>query len=729
MPRSPVTASLVLVSFAGLATKQSVPPPPPAHQTFGSGATAVVIDVVVRDGRGRPVTGLRQQDFTLVEDGVPQKIGGFVEVAQGDRGDAARGQRAVSVAAAEKLIEQAQNPAVTGPRFLAIVFDRLSSEGRGAAYKGALASLDTLRDGDFVGVFLADQTLVVIQSYTNNRARIEAAIRNVATRATTRYGSVGNVEDLRNRDPFGGIRGGSADPSVPVVASAESEGRPVDGRTIASRELEAVLSATKASWEILERNRQGYTTTDALLAVVEGLGVLPGRKTLVFFAEGLAIPDVVLPHFRNVVAAANRANVSAYTIDSAGLRVHSTDAATGRAVRAAGAAGLAVDSTGANSSSTALLEYNEDVLRKDPRTSLTLLANQTGGFLVDNTNDLANAFRRVDVDRRFYYLLTYASTNTSLDGTWRNVSVTVPDRKVTIRSRSGYMATAKPSTIPLVAYESDALAALTRNPAPTDLPVRSAALVFPGGTEARVAVLASTDGSALEFQRTGDQFRAEFTIVTRILDVEGVVVRKASQPYRLNGPTADIDRARAGSIVFFRQPSLEPGVYTLEVAVHDALTSKVGVRRSSFTVPSRASEGLDVSSLVLVGRAEPIKPNERQPDNPLFLDDVVLYPALGEPLPASANLTLTCYLSMAQIGGAAPAVEMELLRDNATVARGPLALPPPDNAGRIRYLGQLSLGGSASAPGDYVLRVTVTANGRRIVREATFTVAAAGPRF
>ena len=59
--------------------------------------------------------------------------------------------------------------------------------------------------------------------------------------------------------------------------------------------------------------------------------------------------------------------------------------------------------------SVAMLERNEDVLRKDPRTSLTLLAELPAG-LVENTNDLANAFRRVDADRRFYYLLTYAPT-------------------------------------------------------------------------------------------------------------------------------------------------------------------------------------------------------------------------------------------------------------------------------------------------------------------------------
>src|ERR1700752_4537158 len=138
MPRSAVTGFFLLLSVAGIAAKQSVsspPPAPPAHQTFGSGPTAIVIDAVVRHGRGRPVTGLRQQDFTLVEDGVPQKIGAFVEVAQGNDSPARGTNKSVNAGpvAAETPVAKAENVEPSGPRFLAIVFDRLSTEGRGLA--------------------------------------------------------------------------------------------------------------------------------------------------------------------------------------------------------------------------------------------------------------------------------------------------------------------------------------------------------------------------------------------------------------------------------------------------------------------------------------------------------------------------------------------------------------------------------------------------------------------
>ena len=284
-----------------------------------------------------------------------------------------------SVAAAEQLIAAAQNPGLTGPQFLAIVFDRLSNEARGIASKGALASLETLREGDFVGVFLADSSLVTVQTYTNDRARIRAAIQDVATRATTRFKVLRQPRTSAIAITVATDCRAMRSPSVPVVARAEFEGRPVDGRTVGAPEIRQSIEATNNSWELIQRDQAGYATTNALLAVVNGLGVLPGRKSLVFFAEGLAIPDAVLPHFRNVVASANRANVSAYTIDSAGLRAHSSEAVTGREVRAMGAAGLG---RGIHRHAGTQRGRSEE----DPRTSLTLLAEGTGGFLVENSN-------------------------------------------------------------------------------------------------------------------------------------------------------------------------------------------------------------------------------------------------------------------------------------------------------------------------------------------------------
>ena len=70
----------------------------------------------------------------------------------------------------------------------------------------------------------------------------------------------------------------------------------------------------------MERDQQGYSTTNGLFAIISTLGRLPGRKSLVLFSEGIAIPPAVQRLFLGVIDAANRANVSIYTMDAAGLR-------------------------------------------------------------------------------------------------------------------------------------------------------------------------------------------------------------------------------------------------------------------------------------------------------------------------------------------------------------------------------------------------------------------------
>lgn len=404
---------------------------PPAVR---AGTTAIVVDVIVRDGKGAPVTGLTKNDFELFENGVRQEIGD-VTVVGSAKPNQPSSQTSTSVAVAP-VSTAAGTP--QAPRFTALVFDRLSPEARAAAYKGALAAVDAMHDGDYVAVYVADLSLVTIQNYTNDREKVRSAVRDVAVRATSVF------DRASIRDPGKSQSAGDAHPSTPWVASADSPGRPVDSRGAGGRIPTDIGTVTDGLWERMARDQQGYATTNALLAIVGALGNVPGRKTVVFFAEGLAIPDSVLPHFRNVVMTANRANVSVYTIDAAGLRVHSKDQETYREVQGIGNAGLTLNADGSSQSNLGTLERNEDVLRKDPRTSLTLLANQTGGFLIDNTNDLAKGFARIDADRRFYYLLAYEPKDTNFDGAWRSVIVKVPHRRVSVRARAGYLARRAP---------------------------------------------------------------------------------------------------------------------------------------------------------------------------------------------------------------------------------------------------------------------------------------------
>src|SRR5215207_2752800 len=90
----PVTAAVVVT--AGMAVRAQTPAPPGAG--FTTSTTAVVVDVVVRDGKGAPITDVKPSDFELLEDGARQRITSVELIAPG---------RATSAGA---------KPATPGPR-------------------------------------------------------------------------------------------------------------------------------------------------------------------------------------------------------------------------------------------------------------------------------------------------------------------------------------------------------------------------------------------------------------------------------------------------------------------------------------------------------------------------------------------------------------------------------------------------------------------------------------
>lgn len=672
-------------------------------ESFNTGTTAVTVDVVVQDRRHKPITDLTRADFELYEDGVRQEIGAMQVVAATAREAGAKPRPRPAGAATASPDEWTRG--VTAPTFLALVFDELTTEGRFYANKAAQAYLGTQHENDFAGVFQAGSSLTTVSPYTNDARALAAALRKVAGRATT---------------PL-------LDPSKatgPGEAAAPSGGAPAmrqdNGVVPAAASAEALALRSQEIWE-MERLERGYATADALRAIVGALGTLPGRKSVVFFADTMSMPEEVMPAFAEVTAAANRANVAIYTVDVAGLRAVSKEAESSNAVNTVGQAALSMDALGGSQNSLRGMEAMEQTLRENPRVSLSLLSRDTGGFLINDTNDLAEGFRRIDADRRFHYVLTYTPRNTDFGGEWRTISVKVPSRSAAVvRARSGYAAVRSPGAIPLLTYEGRAMADLDRRPTPSDLPIRATALVFPRPSgDPNVLIMAQTVASAVMFEEAGTQYRADFTMLARIRDAHGNVVRKASRPYRLSGPMTDKARVQAGSVLLLRQPTLPAGQYTLDVAVDDALAKKAGVIQLPVTVPVE-SHGPRVSSLVLVTRAEKVAAaaSAGSDDNELTVGDVQLFPHLGQPYRVGDNLMF--YAAIIPSGASEITATLGLATGETTLAHQPLPLPAVDASGRIRVMGQVPI--AALGPGAFTLTLTIAGGTMPVVRRAEFSV-------
>lgn len=127
--------------------------------------------------------------------------------------------------------------------------------------------------------------------------------------------------------------------------------------------------------------------------------------------------------------------------------------------RQPGRRGLVVFSDGEDRSSQTTLEVVDRAVKASDATLFTValgkgresetlkstlerLAGPSGGRVVmaERADDLRRAFNEVLTDLQHQYLLGFQSTNTKLDGTWRQLTVEVPGERYRIRAREGYLA-------------------------------------------------------------------------------------------------------------------------------------------------------------------------------------------------------------------------------------------------------------------------------------------------
>ena len=451
---------------------------------------------------------------------------------------------------------------------------------------------------------------------------------------------------------------------------------------------------------------------------------IPGRKSVVFFSEGLSITTNVQSRFTSVIATANRANVSIYPMDAAGLRTESTLNDTRDGVNAAARRTLNRNPTVMPNDRplTEALEANEGLLRADPHSGLGQLADQTGGFLIANSNDLRDGFGRIDTDMRHYYVLTYVPKNTNFDGKFRTIDVKVKRGGVRVRSRKGYYAVNTAAGAPVLDHEAKALAALAKTPVPNAFPVRALPLTFPErGRIGLTPVLVTLPTSGITFLPAEDKktYTSDFVVLVQFKDDQGQVLEKVSQRYRLNGPIDQLDGAKRGEVLFYRAPILIPGTFTTETVVYDMLSDRASVRFSTYEVPQVDEAGLRLSSLVTIRRSERVPDAERPVDHPLFVGDQLLYPSMGEPFSKAAVKELPFFfVAYAAPGGAPVTATLQLASNGQKLAEAPLELSPPTPDGRIAQVSRIPV--EALGPGTYELTVSVRQGPQSALRHVVF---------
>jgi VWFA-related protein len=692
----------------------------------------VRLDVVVKDKKGHSIKDLKAADFEVLEDGVPQKVESFRFVTREPAPVTSETKDNKSVPDVSII---ATAPRRSAPAVTALVFDRLSPEARSLARKAGLAyAQEGMATGAFTGVFGIDQSLRTVQNFTDDTQLIKDAVERATGAATSTYAS-GAAKMRENADR--GIvldqqLSSSASAAVAAGGAQDSAGASQAAADIGQASVEQKLLEMQNQmldhYERLERDQEGFATINALLAVISPMQNLPGRKTIVFFSEGLKLPASVQQKFPSVINAANRANVSIYAIDAAGLRIESGTAEAARELNSIAATRMAQQARGNDRGATGpymrALERNEDLLRFDPRSGLGSLSDQTGGFLIHDTNDLASGMRRIDEDMNSYYFLTYVPQNKDYDGRFRRISVKVTRPNVEVQSRQGYYAVESAGQLPMLDYEAPAIAA-ARNWKNGSTSLHSTALSYPApGKNGLTLVLGEAPLSAFKFATSNDNkgYNTDFSIVALVRDQSGQIVQKLSQHYALNGAIQDLEKARKGDVLFYREAQLPPGKYRVQVIAYDAATGDVNVSTTPLEIARTDETKPRLSSVAVLKRAERLTPEEQKRDQPLHFGELLVYPNLGERIDRNTVKQLAYFFTAWPPNGATKPMQvtLEILQNNRQVGKTSGELPPADDHGQIKYASAFPL--DKFPPGEFELKVTVSDGVNNVSRSTSFVI-------
>ena len=720
-----LVAALALVIYGQTPTQQR-------DQSVKIGTAEVQLDIVVKDKKGRFQRDLKLEDFEVLEDGVKQNIESFRLVSRGGEVKTEEPEKTPRSVEAPLEPTKVKREPTSNVSAIALVFDRLSPDARRRAQLSALSYLgNNITEENFVGVFLINLNLNTLQSYTTDKTLVRTAIDRMASSVTSTLEPSGGIYTDNAVNTISQAKAASANAASAAAGAgaAGGAGAGAAGAAAGAADVDRMMAQmqlrTKETFDRLQRDQQGYATVNGLLSVISSMDRLPGRKAVMFFSEGVAIPPNVRQQFRSVINSANRANVALYTVDAAGLRAESTTAASRDEINNRARSRMDnLDQVYLGGAMTQELERNEDIMNLNPQNGLMQLAQETGGQFIGDTNNIGARLKQVDEDLSSYYLISYVPTNQNYDGKFRNVSLKLRRSGLDVQTRRGYYAVNAGGGTPVLYYETPALAALANGRSDNTIPLKAQHFNFPENTHlGRTAFEVEMPANAFTFVEDTKKktYATDFSVVVLVKDNQQQVVRKLSTHYTLNGQLDQLAKMKSVLILFYREEDLPPGKYEVEAAAYDAPSNKVSVRKTTIDVPNADETKLRLSSVVIVKRGEQL-PKDRKTDSPFLAGDVLLYPNLGEPVSKAAKQVgffFTVY--PAKDSTFTPALMVELLQNGKAIAAVPLKMPPPNESGRIPFVGNLPL--DSLVPGEYDLRVTVRGDKNSAFRVTKLTVA------
>ena len=521
----------------------------------------VLVDVVVTDKDGRPVTGLTRDDFTLFEDSVPQTISTFVfESPAGRAGDA----HAPPPLPENVYTNRPEYRMPPGPLTI-LLLDALNTPlvDQSFARVKMLEYLSTQLLPDQRTAILALTTdLLLLQDFTTDPALLRAALDKYSPQS-----SVALAREQRSLEVPGIIQEVLPPETLETIERFETE-----------RSAEALDSRVT-------------TTVSALRVIARAVAGYPGRKNLVWVST--AFPFSFTPEndnnydllrfysddIRRAAGVLSDAQVAVYPVDARGL-VGSLGAQLPTAAESGRTEG---DHVPVGPLTSADIDRRTTPLL-DTQQTMKQIAEATGGRAFINRNDIDRAVNLAVEDGSTYYTLGFYSKDENWDNKFRRLRVGVNRPGLSLHHRRGYYAVnpvealqeRKKSTL---TGEDDKALRQVQLRAALSNPLPATAVTFRVGVlprNARVEFRFMVDVQTISFTEVEATRHADLDILAVAFDSAGKAVTSSYHTVETSVEPEQYERLKQVGLPYAMELQLPPGRYHLRMVVRDNRTGLVG---------------------------------------------------------------------------------------------------------------------------------------------------------
>lgn len=721
--RSLSVAIVVCIAVASIAFAQEQPKPSPQPslqdvEVIRVSTELVQTDAMVFDKAGHLVEGLSPDEFVLTLDGKPQPISFFESIKTGSSQEASQVRSVRSPGNRKERLEQSMLAGVTRPGRVILFFVddvHLSNASLTRTRKALAEFIDKrMHDGDQVAIVSTSGQIGFLQQLTDNEAVLHEAIerlnykRNPETYAgrtvITDY-QANQVAEHNDRALFNYL-----------VTSTLNEYQLVPTKGGDPRGLAQVaINNVKNRVNQIQANSKATTnnTLDVLLSLMRSSAQLPGRKLVFFVSDGF-ITDTrgsnAMTMLKRVTELASRVGIVVYTMEASGIYYDpAVDAGRNDISDGIGSGTVARNWTGESSGL---------------REPLRILADDTGGRALLNSNSIPSSIQEALDETSSYYLLAWRPEAEEQRTRKAQLKVSLknhPDLRVRLR-RNYYVPSVKtpaselPKTPMSANAHSESTAAAPENEPQPELELLTAlGSLYPQKTlpTSLAAGYVNTPDQGLTLKLSmqierrafnfdsGTDEKKEVDVIGAAIDDRGMIV--SFKQVLTVTPNAAAQKAGL-PVQWNQQLRLPAGLYQVRVALRERGSGRTGSARQWIEVPDvspTTSKGtLQMSSLFVGERKVAASETTTAPASLLV--------NATQRFDHSSALRYQTYLY--NVGGTAADIEVEarVLQDGETIVAMPPAKVPTDTLkdNALPYWAELSLAGLR--PGYYQLQVTAT---------------------